>query len=131
MPIRFIVRGICCLKPGLPAISHRIRVVSVIGRFLEHSRAWLFGNGGDTEVYISSADWMPRNLDRRIEAAVPLESPGHREVVRQQLDLIWTDNRQAWDLAADGSWTQRVPHEDKEIATHRALIEWYRVMRTE
>jgi polyphosphate kinase len=128
--IDLLVRGICCLRPGIPAISQRIRVVSVIGRFLEHSRAWLFGNGGETEVYISSADWMPRNLDRRIEAAVPLESPGHRETVRQQLDLMWTDNRQAWDMAADGTWTQRVPDE-KEIATHRALIERYKTVKSE
>ncbi|HEU5217729.1 MAG TPA: polyphosphate kinase 1 [Gemmatimonadales bacterium] len=123
--VDLIVRGICCLKPGIPGISQNIRVVSIIGRFLEHSRGWLFGNGGDTEVYISSADWMPRNLDRRIEAAVPLESVSHRETVRQLLELMWTDNRQAWDMASDGSWTQRMP-DDKEIATHRATVERYK-----
>ncbi len=128
--VDLIVRGICCLKPGLPAISQRIRVVSVIGRFLEHSRAWLFANGGDTEVYISSADWMPRNLDRRIEAAVPLESASQRETVRQLLELMWSDNRQAWDLAADGAWTQRTPDE-KETATHKALIERYKSVKSE
>ncbi len=128
--VDLIVRGICCLRPGIPAISQRIRVVSVIGRFLEHSRAWLFGNGGDAEVYISSADWMPRNLDRRIEATVPLESAGQRETVRQLLELMWSDNRQAWDLAADGAWTQRTPDE-KEIATHKALIERYKSVKSE
>ena len=124
--VDLIVRGISCLRPGLPGVSERIRVVSVIGRFLEHSRVWYFGNNGAAEVYISSADWMPRNLDRRIETAVPLESPAHREAVREQLELMWCDHRQAWDLASDGTWTQRQPTDDSAIATHRALIEWYR-----
>ncbi|NOT09495.1 MAG: polyphosphate kinase 1 [Gemmatimonadales bacterium] len=122
--VDLIVRGVCCLRPGVPGVSDRIRVVSVIGRFLEHSRAWYFANGS-AEVYISSADWMPRNLDRRIEASVPLESPVHRETVRSVLELMWSDNRQAWDLDAAGRWTQRTPGE-KEIATHRALVEWYK-----
>jgi polyphosphate kinase len=104
--------------------------VSVIGRFLEHSRTWLFENDGDSEVYISSADWMPRNLDRRIEAAVPLDSASHRETVRQLLELMWTDNRQAWDMTAEGTWAQRVP-DDKEIATHRALCERYKGVKSD
>ena len=123
--VDLMVRGICCLRPGLPGVSERIRVVSVIGRFLEHSRAWYFHNDGTAEVHIRSADWMPRNLDRRIETAVPLEAPSHRETVRELLELMWRDNRQAWDLAADGGWTQRTPGE-REIATHRDMIEWYR-----
>lgn len=123
--VDLLVRGICCLRPGVPGLSENIRVVSVIGRFLEHSRVWLFAHGGDTEVSISSADWMPRNLDRRIEAAVPLESASHRETIRELLQLMWNDNRQAWDLASDGTWRQRVPGE-KEIATHRAVVEYYR-----
>ena len=125
--VDLLVRGICCLRPGLPGVSERIRVVSIIGRFLEHSRAWYFHNAGDAEVHISSADWMPRNLDRRIEAAGPLETPSHRDAVRELLELMWRDNRQAWDLSADGTWTQRSPGEgDTELATHRALIERYR-----
>jgi polyphosphate kinase len=128
--IDLIVRGICCLRPGVPGVSENIRVVSVIGRFLEHSRVWHFGTGSDAEVYISSADWMPRNLDRRIEAAVPLESWSHRQMIKDQLELMLTDNRQAWDLAADGSWTQRTAGE-KEIATHKALIEWHKGLRIE
>jgi polyphosphate kinase len=120
-----LVRGICCLRPGLPGVSENIRVVSVIGRFLEHSRVWYFSNGGEAEVYISSADWMQRNLDRRIETAVPLESPAHRDTVRELLQLMWSDNRQAWELQSDGVWSQRTPGE-KEIATHRALVDWYR-----
>ena len=69
------MRGICCLKPGLPGISDTIRVISVIGRFLEHSRIFYFANGGDEEIYFGSADWMTRNLDRRVEAVAPVRSP--------------------------------------------------------
>ena len=123
--VDLLVRGICCLRPGLPGISDRIRVVSVIGRFLEHSRAWYFANAGEPEVYLASADWMQRNLDRRIEAAVPVESPHHRETLKEILEIMWRDNRQAWDLAADGTWTQRQP-DTNELATHRHLIERYR-----
>jgi len=121
--VDLLVRGICCLRPGIPQVSERIRVVSIIGRFLEHSRAWYFGNG-ESEVYIGSADWMPRNLDRRIEAAVPLENPAHRDTVRELLELMWQDNRQAWELDADGSYRQRQPPTaEAERASHRALIE--------
>jgi polyphosphate kinase len=116
------VRGICCLRPGIPGMSERIRVISLIGRFLEHSRAWCFHNAGNTEVHISSADWMPRNLDRRIEAAVPLDCRAHCDMIQELLELMWRDNRQAWDLGSDGTWAQRQPGEN-EIATHRALIE--------
>lgn len=124
--VDLIVRGICCLRPGVPGVSERIRVISIIGRFLEHSRAWYFRNGGEEEVYISSADWMPRNLDRRIEAATPVANPVHRQVIRDLLELMWRDNRQAWDLAADGTWRQRTPGDQPELATHRVLIERYR-----
>ncbi|MGE0555851.1 MAG: polyphosphate kinase 1 [Gemmatimonadales bacterium] len=123
--IDLIVRGICCLRPGLPGVSENIRVISIIGRFLEHSRAWYLANGGEPEVYISSADWMPRNLDRRIEAVAPIEDPTHRDTVRDLLELMWRDNRQAWELAADGTWTQRQPGDQPEVATHRLLIDRY------
>ena len=125
--IDLIVRGICALRPGLPGVSERIRVISIVGRFLEHSRAWYFHNDGDPDVFISSADWMPRNLDRRIESAVPLGSPEHREQVRLLLESMWEDNRQAWELSADGSWRQRSSADSQpERATHPALIERYR-----
>ncbi len=125
--VDLLIRGICCLRPGVPQVSERIRVVSIVGRFLEHSRAWYFGNGGDAEVYIGSADWMPRNLDRRIEAAVPLETAAHRDTVRELLELMWKDNRQAWDLSPEGAWTQRSPAPgEREIATHKAMIERYK-----
>jgi polyphosphate kinase len=125
--IDLIIRGICCLRPGIEGVSDRIRVISIIGRFLEHSRAFYFLNGGHEEVYIGSADWMPRNLDRRIEAVVPIEDPAHRQILRDLLDLMWQDNRQAWDLAPDGRYTQRQPPTpDSELATHRMLMESYR-----
>lgn len=120
--IDLIVRGICCLRPGLPGVSENIRVISIIGRFLEHSRVFYFTNGGEEEVYIGSADWMPRNLDRRIETVVPIENPAHRASIRALLELMWSDNRQAWELGADGTWEQRrPPSPEAERATHRIL----------
>jgi polyphosphate kinase len=125
--IDLIVRGICCLRPGVPGVSDNIRVISIVGRFLEHSRAFWFLNGGDEEVYIGSADWMPRNLDRRIEAVAPVDDPRHRATIREQLELMWRDNRQAWELDAEGSYTQRHAGEgEAEVATHRDLVERYR-----
>jgi polyphosphate kinase len=122
--VDLIIRGICCLRPGIPGVSETIRVTSIIGRFLEHSRAFYFRNGGQEEVYIGSGDWMPRNLDRRIEAAIPLRDVIHRNTVRNLLELMWRDNRQAWDLRADGAYEQRRPAEgEPEMGTHRVLTE--------
>lgn len=123
--VDLIVRGICCLRPGLPGISDRIRVVSIIGRFLEHSRAWYFRNGGREEAYIGSADWMPRNLDRRIEAVTPVHDPQHRQELLAILELLWGDNRQAWDLQPDGGYVQREPGTEPERASHRMLVDRY------
>lgn len=121
--IDLIIRGICCLRPGLPGISENIRVISILGRFLEHSRAFLFANGGAETVWISSADWMPRNLDRRVEAAVPIENPLHRMEIRRALELMLQDNRQAWDMQPDGSYVQRRPADgEAERGTHQLLI---------
>ena len=121
--IDLIVRGICCLRPGLAGISENIRVISILGRFLEHSRAFLFANGGAETVWISSADWMPRNLDRRVEAAVPIENPRHRMEIRRAMEIMLQDNRQAWDMQPDGSYIQRRPVEgEPERGTHQTLI---------
>ncbi len=121
--IDLIVRGICCLRPGVPGVSERIRVISILGRFLEHSRAFLFRNAGKEEVYITSADWMPRNLIRRVEAAVPIEDPKHRAELRRWMEGMLEDNRQAWDLASDGHYTQRTPAAgEAERGTHRVLV---------
>ena len=124
VPIDLIVRGICCLRPGLAGVSETIRVISIVGRFLEHSRAFLFLNGGQEDVYIGSPDWMPRNLDRRIEAVAPIEEPAQRQALRDLLLFMWQDNRQAWELDADGGYRQRQPPTpEAERASHRALIE--------
>ena len=100
--IDLIVRGICCLRPGLPGVSERIRVISIVGRFLEHSRASSTSRtAATTEVFIGSADWMPRNFDRRVEAAAPVEdADAPPDVMRDLCELMWQDNRQAWDLDA-------------------------------
>jgi polyphosphate kinase len=124
VPIDLIVRGICCLRPGLSGVSETIRVISIVGRFLEHSRAFYFLNGGTEEVYIGSADWMPRNLERRIEAVTPIDDPADRQALRDLLMLMLEDNRQAWELQPDGSYEQRrPPSPETERATHRLLIE--------
>jgi polyphosphate kinase len=122
--IDLFVRGFCCLRPGLPGLSENIRVMSVIGRFLEHSRIFHFYNDGKEEFYLGSADWMNRNLSHRVEAAVPVEDPALQARLKEILDIMLTDNRQAWDLAADGSWTQRHPAEgEPERGTHQRLME--------
>jgi len=122
--VDLIIRGICCLRPGVPGVSDNIRVISIVGRFLEHSRAFWFQNNGQDEVYIGSADWMPRNLDRRVEAVAPIEDAQHRRTMREVLELMWEDNRQAWDLLPDGTYRQRRPPPGgPELATHRRLLE--------
>ena len=103
------VRGICCLRPGVPGLSEHIRVVSVVGRFLEHSRVYAFHREGDWKAYISSADLMPRNLNNRVELAVPVEDPALRAEVIEAIELCLADNQNAWDLGADGRWTRRHP----------------------
>ena len=108
--IDLIVRGICCLRPGMPGVSDSIRVVSIVGRFLEHSRLFNFGNAGAEEFYIGSADWMQRNFDRRVEAVAPVEDSTLHVRLRSLLRCSLDDNRLAWDLGADGSWTQRTPN---------------------
>jgi polyphosphate kinase len=120
--IDLIVRGICCLRPGLKGVSENIRVISIIGQFLEHSRIFYFYNGGDEIFLLGSADWMPRNLDRRVEAVVPIADLAIREELKLILDLSLTDNRQAWDMKADGTYTQRRPPEGEESRSSQALL---------
>ena len=121
--IDLIVRGVCCLRPGIPGTSDRIRVRSLIGRFLEHSRLFWFANGGDGEFWFGSADWMPRNFDRRVETVVPVEDPTLHPRLHSLFETCLADNRQAWTLAADGTWTQSVPPDDGAvIATHVELM---------
>ncbi|MEO1131193.1 MAG: polyphosphate kinase 1 [Cyanobacteria bacterium J06639_1] len=121
--IDLIVRGICCLRPGVPGLSESIRVTSIIGRFLEHSRIFWFGNGGQEELYIGSADWMTRNLDRRVEAVTPVRDPALVQNIREMLDIMLADNCQSWELRGDGSYTQRRPAEGEESkGTHAMLM---------
>ena len=109
VPIDLNVRGICCLRPGVPGVSETIRVVSVVGRFLEHSRVYAFERHGSSTVYISSADLMRRNLEHRVELAVPIEDPELRTQVLDTVALCLADNHNAWDLDSDGTWTRRTP----------------------
>ncbi len=103
--IDLIVRGACALRPGMPGVSERIRVRSILGRFLEHHRVWYFANGGAPEVWLSSADWMGRNLFRRIEVAFPIRDPDlAKRVVAEGLAAYLADNRDAWQLDSDGRW---------------------------
>ncbi len=111
--IDLIVRGFCCLRPGVPGLSENIRLMSVIGRFLEHSRIYIFNNGGDPEYYIGSADWMSRNLDWRVEAVAPIESPLLRKALQTIFDTTWNDQAQAWDLMPDGRYVRRRPRRGK------------------
>ncbi|MBX3173365.1 MAG: polyphosphate kinase 1 [Gemmatimonadaceae bacterium] len=120
--IDLVVRGICCLRPGVAGLSERIRVISIIGRFLEHSRIWMFGGDGEPEYFFGSADWMPRNLDRRVEVVTPVLNPLFRRRLQSVLDICLSDNRQAWDLQPDGRYVQREPGEHGERATHRMLL---------
>jgi polyphosphate kinase len=102
--IRLNVRGICCLRPGLPKQSENIKVVSIVDRYLEHSRAFAFRNGGNTEVYLSSADWMPRNLDRRVELMFPVVLEDHKARVIEALEAAFSDNQKARVLKPDGTY---------------------------
>jgi polyphosphate kinase len=119
--IEINVRGICCLRPGVPGVSENIRVVSVVGRFLEHSRIFAFEREGECTVYIGSADLMPRNLDTRVELLAPVDDPALRGELLDALDRCLADEANAWELGADGDWTRR--HDgDNPRSVHRELM---------
>jgi polyphosphate kinase len=121
--IDLIVRGVCCLKPGVHGVSERIKVRSIVGRFLEHSRVYYFENAGAHEIYCASADWMDRNLFRRIEVAFPVEAPELQARVAEDLKICLEDDMQAWVLDADGRYTR--PAADAKGAAQVSLMNFY------
>ena len=120
VPIDLNVRGICCLVPGVPGVSENINVVSVVGRFLEHSRIYSFHRGQDRTYYIGSADLMPRNLDTRVELLVPVEDPDLQLELDDTLERCFADDTNAWTLDSDGVWTRRT---GRTRSVHRELME--------
>jgi polyphosphate kinase len=125
VPIELIVRGMCELRPGIPGVSDTIRVRSIVGRFLEHSRIFAFENGGSREIYMGSADWMGRNLDRRVETIVPVLDPVLREYLWGGiLDMLLRDNVNTRFLQSDGTYVRRVPEDgEAQFSAHSALLE--------
>lgn len=120
--IDLVVRGMCCLRPGVPGVSHNIQVRSIIGRFLEHSRIYYFLNGGDEKLYLSSADWMERNLDMRVETCFPVEGKKLVQRVKKELELYLADNTQAWVLQADGSYQRLNPTGNQNPRNAQAML---------
>jgi polyphosphate kinase len=120
--IEICARSICMLRPGIKGVSDGVRVRSIVGRFLEHSRIYWFEAGDETSVYMGSADLMPRNLDGRIEVLVPVESARPRQELGAVLDSAFADDTNAWELASDGSWTRAQPPDGGKPRTHQAIM---------
>lgn len=124
VPIDLIVRGICCLRPGVPGVSESIRVRSIVGRFLEHARVWWFHDGGAERVLASSADWMTRNLAHRVEVAFDVDDERlKRRAIEECLELYLADNAQAWTLDAEGRYTRLEPGREPRLAAQEQLLE--------
>lgn len=121
--IELVVRGMCSLRPQLEGISDNIQVVSVIGRFLEHSRLFWFGNGGEPELFFGSADWMSRNLDRRVEAVAPIEDPKLRHQLEQVIDLYLNDTG-AWHMDNQGKFSQRQLEGEQQLVQREMMRRW-------
>lgn len=131
--IDLIVRGICRIRPGLPGVSENIRVLSIIGRFLEHPRIWYFENDGEPRYLMGSADWMRRNLSNRVEAVVPIEDPRLQAQLKYVLDVAIGDQRQAWEMMPDGRYRRRWPQpeldseSDAAVGSQAALMRYTRI----
>jgi polyphosphate kinase len=122
--VDLIVRDTCRLRPGIADLSDNVRVLSIIGRFLEHTRIYYFKNGGDEEYYLGSADIMKRNLESRVESVFPVESPPLKKKLRILIDMQLNDQRSAWEMQADGSYIQRQPKSEKDAGSQQILIDW-------
>ena len=123
MRIELVVRDTCRLRPGLRGFSESVRVVSVVGRFLEHARIYYFRNGGNEEYFIGSADSMRRNLEQRVEALVPIEDASGRQALRAMLDIQLTPNRNMWQMESDGSY-ERAEVDGADRGCQQAFLEW-------
>jgi polyphosphate kinase len=122
--IDLLVRGICCLRPGVPGVSERIRVLSVVDRFLEHERVFAFGAGDRTECWLSSADWMPRNFHRRVEVMFPVEDPALRaRLLDEVLGLSLRDNVKAREMRVDGTYRRIEPGSAPRVRSQEALVD--------
>ena len=129
--IQLNIRGVCMLVPGVPKQSENITVVSVIDRFLEHSRIFWFANGGADELYLSSADWMPRNLDRRVELLFPILAEGVKATIKDVLQLYFADNVKSHFLMPNGSWLRRSPEAGEQRIRVQELLYEAEKRRTE
>ena len=121
--IRLNVRGICCLRPGVKGLSENIEVVSIVDKFLEHSRIFCFSNAGDEEVYLSSADWMPRNFDKRLELMFPVEDKKYKKEIFQLMALYFKDNTKAWALFPDGEYRKKEAGDEKKFRAQEYLCQ--------
>ncbi len=122
--VDLLVRGICCLRPGIPGVSEKIRVRAIVDRFLEHARVFYFKNGGNEEVYGSSADWMPRNFRRRVEVMYPvLDEALKRRVIDEILGTTWADGVKAWALRADGGYARLEPKDGETVRSQQRFME--------
>jgi polyphosphate kinase len=121
--IELVIRGMCSLRPGVEGVSDNIRVLSVIGRFLEHSRIFWFANGGEPDLLFGSADWMPRNLDRRVEAVAPVEDPNLRQQLETLIELYLADTS-AWHMQSDGRFIQQQPEGEQRLVQATLMEGW-------
>jgi len=122
--VDLIIRGTCCLRPGLPGVSEKIRVRSIIGRFLEHTRVYYFHSNGEENIFCASADWMDRNLFRRVETCFPIAEPGMKQRILNDLELALQDNAGAWELQPDDSWVrQKARKGTEECSVQKVLLQ--------
>jgi polyphosphate kinase len=129
--IKLAVRGVCCLRPGIKGVSERITVVSIVDRFLEHSRVYYFSNGGEEEFYCASADWMSRNLDRRIELMFPVASEEGKKKLRTMLELVFLDNVKSRVLMPDGSYSFKKRKRNEEAIRAQDALYQLAVQKSE